>query len=104
MGAGDKRWRIVHAKLMSSDLRFPHFGSAPQRDNPLTIQHLQNLQPFLDRMTVEELLFLAWSSSEKANDAQGAIANWLRKYVVPRLSLNERGRVRGAERILTSRS
>jgi hypothetical protein len=87
---------VCPAEIDVFRLAFSSLWERANGTNPLTVQHLQNLLPYLDRMKVDELLFLAWRS-EKANDTDGAIARWLREHIVPRLSPEERGRVRVAD-------
>jgi len=67
--------------------------------NPVTLQHLRNLEPHLDRMTEQEVLFLAWET-ERAVGSDGAIANWIRTQLVPRLQPVDQERVQVADQRL----
>jgi len=64
--------------------------------NPITLRHLENLEPYLDRMGRNEVLFLAWET-ERAVGSDEAIAEWIRRHLVPRLLPEERARVRVAD-------
>ncbi len=64
--------------------------------NPVTLRHLENLEPHLDRMSKNEVLHLAWEM-ERAGESDEDIADWIRRHLVPRLSLEERVRVRVAD-------
>jgi hypothetical protein len=67
--------------------------------NPITRRHLENLEPFLDRMSYDEILRLA-SQTERAVGSDIRIADWIRTHVVPRLLPGDQIRVQVADEML----
>jgi hypothetical protein len=61
-------------------------------NNPITLRQLKNLEPFLDRMNRDEILFLAWNT-ERSVGSNPDIAQWIRVNLVPRLPLEDQSRV-----------
>lgn len=64
--------------------------------NPLTIQHLENLLPYLARMTEDEAYSLALTA-ERIPDSGGKIARWIVQHLVPRLSPERRASISVAD-------
>lgn len=64
--------------------------------NPIRLRHLENLEPYLNRMSRNEVLFLAWET-ERAVGSDEAIAEWIRRHLVPRLLREDRARVHVAD-------
>lgn len=69
--------------------------------NPVSLRHLENLVPYLERISEEEIKFLAWEG-ERARDPDGSIGQWIRQNLVPRLSSEEKGRIRAADEFLVA--
>lgn len=67
--------------------------------NPVSLQHLENLVPYLDRISEKEIKFLAWEA-ERARDPDGSIGLWSRQNFLTRLPPEERLRVRVADEFL----
>jgi hypothetical protein len=67
--------------------------------NPITLGHLENLEPYLDRMNRDEVLFLAWET-ERAVGSDESIADWIRRHLVPRLPPEDQIRVQVADQML----
>jgi hypothetical protein len=67
--------------------------------NPITLRHLENLEPYLDRMSRDEVLFLA-RETERAVGSDEGVAAWIRKHLVPRLPPEDRVRVQVADEML----
>ena len=61
--------------------------------NPITLRHLQNLEPSLVRMDRNDVCYLAqmWEQTLGSNDG---IAEWIRRHLVPLLHPEDRSRVR----------
>ncbi len=70
--------------------------------NPITVRHLENLALYLDRMSEDEIRSFGWEA-ERAKDPDGSIGEWIRQYLVPQLSPEERTRIRVADEHLLSR-
>jgi hypothetical protein len=67
--------------------------------NPITLRHLESLEPYLDRMSRNEVLFLAWET-ERAVGSDEGIAEWIRGHLVPRLPPDDQVRVQVADEML----
>lgn len=67
--------------------------------NPITLKHLELLEPYLDRIRPKEFLFLAWRT-ERVAGADERIAEWLRRHVIPRLEPEDQIRVQVADEML----
>ena len=67
--------------------------------NPITLRHLENLEPHLDRMSRDEVLFLAWET-ERAVGSDEGIAEWIRRHLVPSLPPEDQMRVQVADEML----
>ena len=65
-------------------------------ENPLCMRHLIALEPYLDRMVENEMLSLS-RTFERVDDPDGAIARWLQKHVVPRVSAPGRTNIRSTD-------
>jgi hypothetical protein len=79
---------------------FMHWRSG-RRSNPITLQHLENLEPYLDRLTEDQVLQLAWNFEREIAD-NSKMANWVRRILIPRLPVDERSRVRASDECLMS--
>jgi hypothetical protein len=66
--------------------------------NPITLHHLESLEPYLDRMSRDEVLFLAWET-ERAVGADEGVAEWIRTHAVPRLPHEDQVRVQVADQM-----
>ena len=71
--------------------------------NPITLHHLESLEPYLDRMSRDEVLFLAWET-ERAVGADEGVAEWIRTHAVPRLPMKIRSAFRLPTRCLSATS
>jgi hypothetical protein len=80
---------------------FSSLWRRPHRTNPLTIQHLENLLPILDRMKEDDVWHLA-TDAERAPDPDGAIARWIRCHLLPRLQPGARARVQVSDEAMLS--
>ncbi len=67
--------------------------------NPITLRHLQNLEPYLDRMSCSEVLFLAWETERTIGEAEEGVAKWIRTHVVPRLPPEDQSRIQVADQM-----
>jgi hypothetical protein len=67
--------------------------------NPITLQHLESLEPYLDRMSRIEVLFLAWET-ERVVGGDEKVAEWIRTHAVPRLPPEDQVRVQVADQML----
>src|SRR5262249_1553069 len=67
--------------------------------NPISLRQLQSLEPHLDRMSREEVLFLGWETEREIGLNEG-VAEWIRTHLVPRLPAEERARVQVADEML----
>jgi len=67
--------------------------------NPIALRHLESLEPYLDRMNRDEVLFLAWET-ERAVGADERVAEWIRTHAVPRLPREDQARVQVADEML----
>jgi len=72
-----------------------HLFSAVWREknlaNPITVHHLESLEPYLERMTNEELRSFTWAT-EWAVGSDERIGEWIRRHVLPRLSVGDQSR------------
>jgi hypothetical protein len=80
-------------------LAFSTVWDQKNRANPITLRHLESLEPYLDRMNRDEVLFLAWET-ERAVGSDEEIAEWIRKHLVPRLPPMDQIRVQVADEML----
>lgn len=82
-------------------LAFSSLGNQHNPANPLSITHLQNLEPYLDRIGQGNLLSLVWEIETAVGPVQ-AVIQWINKHVVPRLPLEDQRRVRASDQMLVS--
>jgi hypothetical protein len=75
---------------------FSSLQDQPNEGNPITLRHLRNLEPYLDRMNRDEILFLAWET-EMSIGSNPDVAEWIRTNLVPRLPLEDQSRVEAAD-------
>jgi hypothetical protein len=80
-------------------LAFSTVWNQRNRANPITLRHLKSLEPYLDRMNRDEVLFLAWETEQAVGSDEG-IAEWIRKHLVPRLPHEDQIRVQVADEML----
>jgi len=75
---------------------FAHAWGQANSANPIKVRHLENLEVHLDRMSCDEILYLAWHI-EQAGDSDEGIADWIHMHLVPRLAPEKRTRIRVAD-------
>lgn len=75
------------------------FGLGPwsraRSDNPLRVTHLRGIEPYLARMSEQELLHVAWEV-EREPGADEETVEWLQKFVLERVCPDSRKWVRSA--------
>jgi hypothetical protein len=69
--------------------------------NPISLRHLQNLEPYLELMGRDEILFLAWET-ERAVGGDHGIADWIRQHLIPRLPAEDQIRIQVADEMLVA--
>jgi hypothetical protein len=69
--------------------------------NPITLLHLENLDPYLDRLKRQDILLLA-RLIERASASDERSVEWIRERLVPRLPPEDKGRVQVADEMLTN--
>jgi hypothetical protein len=67
--------------------------------NPITLRHLESLEPYLDRMSHDEVLLLAWEAESAVGSDEG-VAQWILRHAVPRLPPEDQARVQVADQML----
>ncbi len=63
---------------------------------PISLRHLENLEPHFNRMSGDELASLA-RDTERTVGYEPSVANWIRVHIVPRMSPTDRQHVRVAD-------
>lgn len=71
---------------------FLRFCQDANPTNPITLQHLRNLEPHLDRVSEKDAWFLAMGAERVVGSVEAA-ANWIRTHLVPRLQTEDRARI-----------
>ncbi len=77
-------------------LTFSAVWSKQNTMNPITLQHMKNLAPYLDRMKKDDIRSLAWET-ERAAGTDEAIADWIRRNLVALLPAADRHQIKIAD-------